>query len=201
MCQQYFFLRHGEVEGDVLMGQRYDAPLSREGLAQAAAWADRLKEIPFQVVITSPALRARQTAEALAPPGVPILSLPHFEEVSWGAWEGLPRSQALPLLEDQFRRWAEGQTTWTPPQGESLEMVLKRAQEGLHIVQTLYSMGSVLIVTHGRLLQVLLCRLMGYPFSELGRFRHRRGELSWAVRLPEGPFYLRALAVRADTPL
>ncbi|RMF51197.1 MAG: histidine phosphatase family protein [Bacteroidetes bacterium] len=201
MCQQVFFLRHAEVDQPILLGQRYDAPLSAEGRKQAQAWAERLRDIPFQAIFTSPAQRARETAALLAGEKISLLAFPHFLEVSWGQWEGMPRETAEPLLQLQAQKWAEGAWDWSPPGGEALSSALKRALEGLQLAYSLYPTGNLLIVTHGRLLQALLCHLLGYPPAEQRRFYHRRGQLTWAVRLPQGLYYLRALAVNADTPL
>ncbi|GIV24870.1 MAG: hypothetical protein KatS3mg026_0562 [Bacteroidia bacterium] len=201
MCQQVFFLRHAEVDRPILLGQRYDASLSEEGRQQAEAWARALQGIPFQAILTSPAHRARETAAIVAAGRAPVVAFPHFQEVGWGAWEGLPRAEALPLLKTQSQKWAEGAWDWAPPGGETLQAVLDRALEGLQLAYSLYPAGNLLIVTHGRLLQALLCHLLGYPPSQQGRFHHRRGQLTWAVRLPQGLYYLRALAIDARAPL
>lgn len=200
MCQQLFLLRHAEVEAlGVLMGQSIDAPLSEVGKAQALRWRTVLTEVPFQAVISSPARRARDTAQLVAPAGMSILQLPHFHEMNWGAWEGKPFAEVKEALQMQRERWAAGEWDWAPPAGESLRALLQRAEEGLRLVSSLYPAGSVLIVTHGQWLRLFLTYLMGFPITEEGRFYHRRAQLSWLVRVPAGHFYLRALAVDADT--
>ncbi|MCS7296748.1 MAG: histidine phosphatase family protein [Bacteroidia bacterium] len=201
MCQQYFFLRHGEVEKkDYLLGRRTDVPLSENGRKQAYAWRKALSGVPFQAIITSPAQRALETAEIIAPSKDMIIQLPHFHEMDWGLWEGRLIAEVKPLLQEQRQRWIAGELEWHPPEGESLSALLRRVQEGMHLVASLYSTGSVLIITHGQLLRVLLSSLMGYPIADQDRFHHRRGQLSWGVRLLDGHFYMRALAVDADTP-
>lgn len=200
MCQQFFFLRHGEVDASGrLLGQSLDIPLSEQGREQAQRWRESLKAVPFQAVISSPARRAQETAQIIAPADRPILQLPHFHEMNWGTWEGKPFADMQSHLQVQREKWAAGDWTWAPPGGESLHALLQRAEEGIRLVSSLYPTGSVLIVTHGQLLRLLLTHLMGYPIAQESRFYHRRGQLSWLVRLPAGHFYLRALAVDADT--
>ncbi|MCS7188803.1 MAG: histidine phosphatase family protein [Bacteroidia bacterium] len=202
MCQHIFFLRHGEVvQGGYILGQSIDPPLSPEGIQQAKRWAEALHGIPFQVVISSNALRTQQMAEPFLQKGIPHLPLPHFHEMHWGSWEGQPYTSLHQDIQKLRNAWKEGKLDYAPPEGESLLNLLNRAQEGLRLVSGLYPAGNLLIITHGQLLRVLLCALMGYPLSEQDRFHHKRGQLSWAVRLPDGSFYLRALAVDADTPL
>jgi probable phosphoglycerate mutase len=202
MCQQYFFLRHGEVEREgILLGQGYDSPLSERGLSQAKQWAKVLAEVPFQAIVSSPAQRAQETARAFCREGASFLVLPHFQELSWGAWEGQALAEVAPFLREQAHQWAAGAYDWAPPQGETLAAFLKRIQEGLQLIASLYPTGSVLIVTHGQLLRVLLCDLLGYPLAEQATFMHKRGQLTWAVRSPQGYYYLRTLAADANTPL
>lgn len=200
MCQQYFFLRHGEVEGSgKLLGQRIDVSLSEEGRRQAEAWRKVLQEVPFQAIITSPARRAREMGEILRPEGVPFLQLPHFHEVSWGEWEGQPYDAIRPLLAEQAKRWSLGDLDFAPHGGETLSTIFRRIEEGLQLIASLYPTGSVLVITHGQLLRLLLVKLMDYPVAMQERFYHKRGQLSWLVRLPAGYFYFKAMAVDANT--
>lgn len=201
MCQQLFLLRHGEVAGEkVILGQGRDVSLSEEGWAQARAWAASLAEVPFQVVVSSPARRAQETAQPFWEKGLPALQLPHFHEMSWGQWEGQPYDTHREALQTLQAQWEAGDIDAAAPGGESLRALLERAQEGLRLLRALYPSGSVLVVTHGQLLRALLCTLFDYPIQQQKRFYHRRGQLSWIVRSAGGALYLRALAVDADWP-
>lgn len=59
-------IRHGQTTGN---GQRYigreDLPLDEVGQAQARAVAQALQHVPYDHIVCSPLLRARQTAEPL----------------------------------------------------------------------------------------------------------------------------------------
>ncbi|MCX8112147.1 MAG: histidine phosphatase family protein [Bacteroidia bacterium] len=200
MCQHYFFLRHAAIKTHgTLLGQSLDASLSPEGQAQTKKWGSILKDIPLQAVICSPARRTQETAEGLGLSGVPIVQLPHLQEINWGEWEGKPLSEASTLLQIQSQLWAQGDLDWAPPKGESLRAVLHRIEEAMRLMAQWYPAGNLLIITHGQLLRVLLTHLLGYPLAELHRFRHERGHLSWLIKLPDGFFYLRTLAADADS--
>ncbi|MCS6790753.1 MAG: histidine phosphatase family protein [Bacteroidia bacterium] len=200
MCQFYFFLRHAATEDRThLLGQSRNPSLSEEGRKQAQRWQAVLSSIPFQVVVSSPAARAQETAEIIRAPSVPLLTLPEFHEINWGSWEGYARSEAEPLLAEQRRRWTAGDSGWKPPHGESLQEIIDRITTGLAQIITSYQTGSLLIVSHGGLLRVILCYLLGYPWAETHRFYHQEAQLSWLVRIPAGHFYVRRLAVDADT--
>jgi len=201
MCQALYFLRHGATaeRPPLLKGQTGDAPLSSEGHARIRTWAERLAPIPFQAVIYTPTRRARETAFYFFTPSRKALELPHFIELSWGVWEGLPRAQAEPLLQEQIRKWDEGDWSWAPPQGESLETFQKRLQTGYELLLSLFPMGALLIIGHGYSLRVLLSGLLGYSPGTEGRlFHHAPGTLSWGIRNPNGAFYLQSLAISPD---
>jgi probable phosphoglycerate mutase len=82
---EIYLIRHADAvpEADEIMAGDYDAqPLSTLGRAQAGALATRLHAVPFAVVYSSPILRARQTAEALAAGAdLPVILDPELREV------------------------------------------------------------------------------------------------------------------------
>jgi len=85
-------LRHGPTEWNAqgrIQG-RADIPLSEAGLTKMAAL-----RLPLAVtrIYSSPMLRARQTAQALALAD-PILDARLMEQ-NWGVWEGLTRDEIL----------------------------------------------------------------------------------------------------------
>ena len=70
-----YVIRHGQTELNsrgVLQG-RSDRPLNETGIAQARAAAERLRDIRFDRVYTSPLVRAVQTAQILAPDITPVI--------------------------------------------------------------------------------------------------------------------------------
>ncbi len=87
-----YLIRHGEVDrppARAFLGQT-DLPLNDNGIRQALALREQLKEISFKQVITSPLQRAVQTAALIS--GLPTESLKKieaFKEINLGEWEGL----------------------------------------------------------------------------------------------------------------
>jgi broad specificity phosphatase PhoE len=61
-----YFVRHGESEGNKENTHQYaNTPLSDNGVKQAEALAKRLKDVHFDLIYSSPALRSKQTAEII----------------------------------------------------------------------------------------------------------------------------------------
>ena len=87
-----YLVRHGETDWNKvkrIQGQ-VDIPLNQFGKRLAEETAEGMKEIPFDLCITSPLSRARQTAEiVLGGRKVPIIEDARIEELSFGSWEGI----------------------------------------------------------------------------------------------------------------
>ena len=61
------FVRHGQSNDNALpVFQSTDSPLSKNGQAQAKQIANRVSKLSFDSLISSPLLRAKETAEAIS---------------------------------------------------------------------------------------------------------------------------------------
>src|SRR4051812_44541389 len=98
--------RHGATELNlrrpyVLQGQAVDLPLCDLGRRQANALAQALAKVRIGAVVSSPLIRARQTAAAVADlHGLSVRVLPGITEANVGRWESLSWEQAR-------REWPE----------------------------------------------------------------------------------------------
>ena len=85
-----------------LQGRRTNPGLSEEGHRQAEQTARFLSSAGLKAVFSSPLLRARQTAEAIATPhGLDVITVDDLIEVDVGIWEG--RDWACPNPEIVLR--------------------------------------------------------------------------------------------------
>lgn len=113
--------RHGHTdrsEPDQYLGQRIDISISVRGRSQALALHDRLADVAFHRVISSPLTRARETAAVVRPTDT-IETDDRLMEADYGAWEGH-------LVADLKARWPAGRIAWeedpsvvAPPGGET----------------------------------------------------------------------------------
>ncbi|QQG52420.1 MAG: histidine phosphatase family protein [Candidatus Falkowbacteria bacterium] len=76
------FIRHGKTTGDVedRYGGDYDDHLTDKGRTQAQEALEELKTKNIRLIISSPLLRARETAEILAAGRCPVIVEPNFKE-------------------------------------------------------------------------------------------------------------------------
>jgi len=163
-----YFIRHAESEANKkrILASRLPFPLTEAGREDARRIAGELKEIvPVSRIISSPLLRAKQTAEAFsAVYGIPVSFDERLSEQNLGAFSGMSYDEVKLLPDyqpDPLLRW-----DWIPRgNGESYAMVAERVQNFLDSLSG--EQGHTLIVTHAvvfRLLRAVLeCTLPRYP--------------------------------------
>jgi broad specificity phosphatase PhoE len=159
---------------------RSDPPLCEAGRAEAAAWGERLRQFSWDRLVTSPLLRARETAgrinQAL---NLPLAVDVRLGEQSWGAWEG----RQLAWIEDRLTRMVPGPVTrgWTfrPPGGESREQVWRRSQAALVELSRRYPGETLLVVIHGGVLKALTYRLYCRAFMPDEKRLLKKSHLHW----------------------
>jgi broad specificity phosphatase PhoE len=136
-------VRHGQtaVNAEGRLQGRIDAPLTDTGRAQAAACA-RVLPAP-DAVITSPLLRARQTAETIAPDRAVEVD-DRWIELDYGEWDG-----ALLRTMDQaaWDRW-RADPSFAPPGGESLEALAQRVVDACEALAPRAREQDVVVVSH-----------------------------------------------------
>jgi broad specificity phosphatase PhoE len=119
------FARHGQTDlnrGGRLQG-RVDAALSATGHEQAAALGRRFAGERVTRVVSSPLLRARETAAAIAAPhGLSVEVDDRLIELDYGEWDGVALAD-VPAAD--WTRW-RADVTFAPPGGERLPDVTAR---------------------------------------------------------------------------
>lgn len=178
---QFVFLRHGESVGNAesrWQGQS-DYPLTNMGRAQARALAERwkLEGTKFNLVISSPLTRAKETAEIIASTlGVALEFDPIWLERNIGEMEGLTAEEVHqkprpPYITPYDFIGGDGEGDWALflRAGQALHALLHRAP------------GSYLIVSHGGLLNQLMHTIVGVaPHVDPSGVRFRFENTSFA---------------------
>ena len=161
-----YLIRHAEAEGNVyrrLHGQ-YNARLTPNGLRQAAALADRFREIPIDAVYTSDLCRTRQTAEAICgPKGLQAVLDPRLREVGVGVWENrtfgdLARSDPQGLMD-----FIHKPEDWTADGAETYPAYAERFAAGLRDAAAANDGKTIAVFSHGCVMSGGLHHLLGIP--------------------------------------
>lgn len=130
-----------------------DLPLLPEGEQQARALRDRLANISFDMVLTSPRQRARHTAE-LAGFGDATVDA-DLVEWMYGDLEGLTIEQ----IRATYPHWTIWSGPW--PRGELPEEIAARLDRV--VTRARAAGGRTLVFGHGHCLRVLAARWLGLP--------------------------------------
>lgn len=162
--------RHGQtlanVEG-ILDSRPPGHPLTDEGWRQAASLAETTAGDDVIAVYASRALRAQQTAEAVASRAAQqVQVLPGVHEVQLGELEGRTDADAHELFHHVYRTWHAGQLDRRLPGGESGTEVLDRYLADVTRLRAAHPEGTVVLVSHGASMRLAAARLAGNLYGE-----------------------------------
>jgi probable phosphoglycerate mutase len=147
-----YVTRHGETDYNVAgrFTGSTDVPLNDKGKAQAAELAERLQGMTFDAVISSPMLRARQTADIVcAALGMEYETCEHFVEINMGAYEGLTRDEARERYPELWNSFAAGNRDSAPDGGETRREACARVDNGMKLLTREYYGKTLLLICHG----------------------------------------------------
>jgi probable phosphoglycerate mutase len=163
---EVWLVRHGETEWsrDHKHTSTTDLDLTDEGVRVAAALRERLAGESFDLVLTSPMLRARRTAELTGHPDAVVDD--DLVEWAYGDYEGITTVE--------IRETVPGWTVWTHPSpgGESAREVATRLDRSVaRLARATDDGGRALVFGHGHALRVLTARWLGLDASDGRLFR------------------------------
>jgi probable phosphoglycerate mutase len=154
-------IRHGESEGnrERVFTRTPEVPLTEAGRAQvrrAAEWiAVRYRPVG---VVSSPFLRARQTAAVLGEwLALPVRVEEGLREQSYGELAGQPYA----VLRNASDYDPECYWLWRPPGGETLVEVAARAGPALDRVAASAPSDDIVVVSHGGVMMALWRHVTG----------------------------------------
>lgn len=176
-------VRHGQsVWNDEkrIQGQQ-DVPLSGKGRKQAIALGERLKGIQIQACFSSPLKRATETAELIlkvSGNSVPIAAMPELMERNFGDWEGKLIDDLQLLSPHEFSQWLTAHQIPAPPNGESMDELVRRVKQGLNRIFAAVKEGNVLVVGHSGSVKAAVCVLFQLPLSSFVRLKTDNASLT-----------------------
>ena len=174
-------VRHGRTALNAtgrLQG-RIDEPLDELGLRQAAAAARTVGGVDR--VISSPLLRARQTAEEF---GLPVEVDERWIELDYGHLDGRAMSS---LGSDMWDRWI-CDASFAPDGGESMADMEKRVVSACEELRSTIADSVVVVVSHVSPIKAALGWVLGVPTVDAGWRMHLDPASVSRVHLgPRGP--------------
>lgn len=171
---EVYLIRHGETEWSAAgkHTSRTDLPLTPRGEEQARSLAGRIDPADFGLVLSSPRLRARHTAElaGFTGPHEPVLD-EDLVEWGYGDYEG--------LTSEEIRETVPGWTVWDHPSpgGETAEQVRQRLDR---VIARIRDSGAERVVCfgHGHALRALTLCWLEFDLGRGNQFPLHTGTVS-----------------------
>jgi probable phosphoglycerate mutase len=164
-----YIVRHGETDANKekkLGGQRMNDPLNAEGVEQVKKLSEEIGT-DFDVIFTSPLLRAKQSARIIADKiGAPVIEKREIMERDFGDLTGLSWDEVISKLSEAGAELKkedfEQNYDYRPYGGECVADVRSRFLKFVEELKRDYSDKKVLVVTHNGIL-----KMAHFLFSEI----------------------------------
>jgi alpha-ribazole phosphatase len=180
-------IRHGTTKlhaNDRFWGKT-DIPLSDAGIEQARQLQARLANEDIKTLFSSPLSRALNTAEIIAAGhNMKITTCDELGECNFGYAEGLTFKEIeklYPALAAELADWK----AVSFPGGETLDQLNERVKTFIKKLDAFQPNDTVVIVSHGGPLRLLICNLLDLDISHWQQFRIDRGSLSIVETFPQ----------------
>lgn len=174
-----YLVRHGETiwnKEKKIQGQS-DIPLNEYGRELAHITSNALKDIPFDIVYSSPLVRAKETAEILVKNrNLEIHTDNRLVEMSFGEGEGesLPEIHAHPEM--KLHNFIHNPGNYTPPVGgETFEELYERCKSFIEevLIPAEKKYNSMLLVGHGALIRGMIHYINNRPSKDFWIVTHK----------------------------
>lgn len=162
-------VRHGETVWNQerrYQGQK-DSPLSARGILQAQETGKFLARENVSAIYSSDLKRAWFTAQSIAKyHGLTPQADLRLREMSFGVWEGMTRDEIMVKYPDLFYARYQDSMTTRIPEGELPPEVVERFQEFLDKCLPKHENETIVIVSHGGCLRLIIARLLHIPLEK-----------------------------------
>lgn len=187
---ELYLVRHGETIWN-REGRYYghtDVPLAESGIVQAEELGRYFKTLTFDKVISSPLMRAVETAHRLT--DQQLFMDERLKEQNFGLFEGRTYKELMEEFPEELNQWNSEYEEYCLPQGESFRMVRERVDR---FVEELWKEeGRILVVAHKGTFGHMLASLLNLPLSGYWNFVFEQGTYS-KIDLQDGYAILRAV--------
>ena len=188
-----YLIRHGETIYNQ-KGCYYgvtDAPLNETGRKQVSELVSYFKTIDLDAAVSSPLLRARQTAQIILDGrDLRLESDERLQEQNFGIFEGYTHQELTRKFPEEYAAWNQNFNDYRIPEGESFRDVRERVDqfvEGLPVGD-----GTLLLTAHKGTLGHFAASVLHLPLDGYWNFVFDQGCYS-CIDLEDGYAIIRCL--------
>lgn len=166
-----YLIRHGETDWNKkgkLQGS-VDIPLNAYGIELAEITSEKMKDVPIEIIYSSPLQRAHRTAEIMRRGrDIPIIVDERLREMDFGIYEGSLVKEAAECRDNPLYNFMKHPEKYHAADGEEFTQVIDRAgsfiREVLYPAQNKYE--NVMLAVHGAFIRCFLRCVEQRPLSE-----------------------------------
>ena len=179
---ELILVRHGETDANrqgILMSSVGGPSLNATGKSQAADIAATLKAEPVVHLYTSPAWRAKETAEIVSQAvEVPLSEVNDLCEINVGRLEGLTRAEVQKEFWAHCLEWERDPATARHPGGETMQELQARAWQAIQRISDRHVDETVVVVSHLFTVLAIVTKVLEMPLKHFLRIRLDPGAMA-----------------------
>ena len=163
-----YLTRHGTTEWNMikrLQGWK-DSNLTEEGVSRAIKLGQKLNNVDFDVIYSSPLTRSIDTAKYIRTNKSTII-IPHngLKELSYGMWEGMLLDDIEKKYPNEYFIYRNDPMEYLPVEGETYEELFNRVRHFLDEIKNIQA-NNILVVSHGITIKVIIAIIKNLSMKE-----------------------------------
>ena len=176
-------------------GGQFDPPLVAEGIGQAELAAAELERRGGgDVLVSSPMLRTRQTADILgAAIGLAPIVVQGLQEGDFGEWDGFTFGEVMARWPQEMSAWLSSPDV-APPGGESLRQISMRVSRALDQVLAEHPGRKIVVAAHVGTIRAMTARALGSPLESMNRMELAPASITTLTWYGDGNASMRSFA-------
>lgn len=188
MAVEVFLIRHGQTPNNITGERIYNAGLTALGRAQAGALARALREREVTAVVSSPLLRAMETASTIAAATTLPLDVSNdlVEINRWDPYVGAPSDELGRRFPQARLEPGMPRDGWSYPGPEPADMARRRVRRVVSWVAAFPAGTTVALVAHGTFNGLLLAAWVGSPLEGAPNFTQDNACINHLTITPGG---------------
>lgn len=172
-----YLVRHGQTksnsEGRYL--GNFEDELSQQGIDEINKVREFTKNVNFDVVFSSEKKRAIDTAKILFDREATIDF--RLNERNFGIFENKTYSEICSAFPMQRKAWEADWINYKIPEGESVKEAYARVVDFMKLLEK-ENYENCLVVTHGGIIRLIYCYLLGQDLNLFWKFLSKNGSIS-----------------------
>ena len=170
-------VRHGQTEMNAqkLYFGKLNPPLNDLGICQAYEAKNKLLNIDYDNIYSSPLERARQTAEICNYLNKDIIFNSNLEEINFGIFEGLTFKEIAEKYPNEVKKMEEDWKSYNYITGEIPKEMFQR---DISFLKTLDYTKTNLIVTHWGIINCIISYFVSGSLDTYWKFEVKNGSIA-----------------------